>query len=360
MLKSSSSAAAKRSHSPSGAGSEGLRKTSRRLAARASAARQRLVRVVDRLRPVRGHEEDEQRLAPPPVERVAHRRDVALGLGHLLAGEAEHPVVRPQLRERMPERARLGDLVLVVREDEVEPAAVDLERRAEQLLGHHRALDVPAGPAASPRRVPRRVLARLVRLPQREVARILLARVRLLLLDLLRPLPRELSVLGELRDAVVDVAVDLVRVTALDQLLDRGDDLRNQLARLRLLVGHAETEVRCVLEVPLRRARGELGTRTRRGVVDLVVDVRDVVDERRVVAALGEPAAEPHADRRTAVRFRCAPARRRSGRRSTSGSGRASPAGPASTACTCHTAASSLSLDRDSQEPLSSFLGSSV
>ena len=35
------------------------------------------------------------------------------------------------------------------------------------------------------------------------------------------------------------------------------------------------------------RALGELGARAGRGVVDLVVDVRDVVHERRVVAALG-------------------------------------------------------------------------
>ena len=118
--------------------------------------------------------------------------------------------MRPDPRELVAERARLRDLVLVVREDEVEPAAVDLEDRPEQLLGHHGALDVPARPAASPRRVPGRVLARLVRLPEREVARILLERVRLLLLDLVGPLARELAVVGEARDAEVDVALDRV------------------------------------------------------------------------------------------------------------------------------------------------------
>ena len=52
---------------------------------------------------------------------------------------------------------------------------MDLEADAEQLLGHRRALDVPAGPPAAPRRVPGGVLARLLRLPQREVEGILLA-----------------------------------------------------------------------------------------------------------------------------------------------------------------------------------------
>src|ERR1700751_4577116 len=94
----------------------------------------------------------------------------------------------------MPQGARLRDLVLVVRELKVEPAAVDLEARPEVLLRHRRALDVPARPAPPPRRVPPRVLARLVRLPEREIARILLQRVRLLLLHLVRPLARQLPV----------------------------------------------------------------------------------------------------------------------------------------------------------------------
>src|SRR5262249_2126963 len=150
----------------------------------------RLVGVVDRLRPVRRQEEDEQVLGPPAVEGLADRLEVAFGLRHLrVPDRAQHPVVHPELRESVTEGARLRDLVLVVREAEVQSAAVNLERRPQQLLGHDGALDVPARAAATPRRAPPRVLPRLVRLPEREVARILLARVRLLLLDLLRTLP---------------------------------------------------------------------------------------------------------------------------------------------------------------------------
>ena len=71
--------------------------------------------------------------------------------------------------------AGLRRLVLVVGEDQVRAAAVDLEVEPEQLLGHRRALDVPARPAAAPGRLPGRVLARLLRLPQREVERVPLA-----------------------------------------------------------------------------------------------------------------------------------------------------------------------------------------
>src|SRR5205823_1741951 len=72
----------------------------------------------------------------------------------------------------------LGDLVLVVREDEVQPAAVNVEGGAEISGGHGRALEVPAGPAASPGRRPGR-LAGLGPLPQGEVARIALAALAL-------------------------------------------------------------------------------------------------------------------------------------------------------------------------------------
>ena len=229
--------------------------------------RERLVREVDRLAPVRGHEEEQDDVAPPGVEHVAQRDVVAERLRHLLAGEAEHSVLRPDARELVSERARLRELVLVVREDEVETAAVDLECRPEGVLRHRRTLDVPARPAAPPGRVPRRVLARLVRLPEREVARVLLQRVRLLLLDLFRPLAGEPTVLRVARDGEVDVALDRVCEVALDQLLDELDDGGDRLR----------------------------GTLIRRSLVDPVVDVGDVVDERRFVAAVPQPRAQPHA-----------------------------------------------------------------
>ncbi len=54
--------------------------------------------------------------------------------------------------------AALRDLVLVVGEDEVLPAGVQVERLAEVLHAHRRALDVPARPAPSERRLPLRPL----------------------------------------------------------------------------------------------------------------------------------------------------------------------------------------------------------
>src|SRR4029453_18347914 len=108
----------------------------------------------------------------------------------------------------------LGDLVLVVREDEVRAAAVDLERHAQHGLGHRRALDVPPGSALAPGRLPPAVLALLAALPEREVLRRLLELggvVPLALLHLLEGAVRELAVALERGDPEVDIAAALVR-----------------------------------------------------------------------------------------------------------------------------------------------------
>ena len=60
-----------------------------------------------------------------------------------------HPVSgerRPAMRA-----AALRDLILVMREDEVETAAVDVDRLAKVRGNHRRAFDMPAGPPATPR-----------------------------------------------------------------------------------------------------------------------------------------------------------------------------------------------------------------
>src|ERR1043166_3495976 len=124
----------------------------------------------------------------------------------------------------MPGRAfTLRDLVLVVREDEVYAAGVDVEGLAEILHGHRGALDVPAGAALAERRLPGRLVRLLLCLPEREVARVLL----LVLVgvhalagagDVAREVDlRELAVVGERADAVVVRAFGLVCVAAVGE-----------------------------------------------------------------------------------------------------------------------------------------------
>ena len=124
---------------------------------RAAGLGQTLLVELDRLAVVAAAEVHEQRVAPVGVERLG-------GAGRCCRPtstssrcvEPEHPVVHPQPRERRAAGGtRLRGLVLVVGEDQVRAAAVDLEVDAEQLLGHRRALDVPARPARAPTASPR-------------------------------------------------------------------------------------------------------------------------------------------------------------------------------------------------------------
>src|SRR5262249_10851478 len=126
----------------------------------------------------------------------------------------------------------LRDLVLVVREDQVLAAAMDVERLAEVFHGHRRALDVPARPPRTPRALPRG-LARLRALPQREVQRIPLRLAGLdavALAQLVDAPARQLPVVGLPAHVVVDVAAGGVGEALLDQRADHavhlGDVLR--------------------------------------------------------------------------------------------------------------------------------------
>src|SRR5439155_6249991 len=86
-------------------------------------------------------------------------------------------IVDPVPGELFPgRRAGLGDLILMVREDEVLAAPMDVERVAEVLDRHGGAFEVPARTSGTPRTRPRG-FTRLRGLPQREVHRAALARI---------------------------------------------------------------------------------------------------------------------------------------------------------------------------------------
>src|SRR3989304_2683830 len=80
--------------------------------------------------------------------------------------------VRPVVDVLMAEgRLALGDLVLVVGEDVVHAARVEIDTRAQVLGRHGGALDVPAGESVAPGAGPDELPSRLPRPPQREVPR---------------------------------------------------------------------------------------------------------------------------------------------------------------------------------------------
>jgi hypothetical protein len=66
------------------------------------------------------------------LEHVLEQHEVAERLGHLLGVHLQQPAVHPVADERPTRRGfRLGELVLVVREDEVGRTAVYVERYTE-------------------------------------------------------------------------------------------------------------------------------------------------------------------------------------------------------------------------------------
>src|SRR5438445_6451840 len=107
----------------------------------------------------------------------------------------------------------------MMRKHQVDTTRVDVEGVAKVALAHRRALDVPARPALSERRVPRGpdlLVTRLRLLPQREVAdRLLVVLVSGHAGTGAKPLPvevRQLAVVRKAGDAEIHVAVRGVRV----------------------------------------------------------------------------------------------------------------------------------------------------
>ena len=240
---------------------------------------------------------------PDPAEHRGDRQHVAKRLAHLLAAHGDPAVVQPVPGEAVAHGLGLGDLVLVVREDQVHAARVDVELRAQVGLAHRDAFGVPAGAPRPPRRRPRR-LAGLGALPQREVTRIALTRRdALALVHVVDPVAGQLAVVGVAQNVEVDVAPAGVGVPVVDQPLDQLDHLgdvpggtglgrRGQHAKRVVRLGEGPLEGGCPL--PPRPARvGGL-------VEDLVVDVGDVADECHVVALGGQPAPQ-HVERDTAA-----------------------------------------------------------
>ena len=277
MLKSSSSAASKSAQSPTG--SLGDRKTLRNPSSCARACSSGPSQKSIGLRQCAGQEEEQHRLAAPRVEHVADRDVVAerLVTSSCRASRASRCASRPaRTRGRAPSDCAISFSWCGNTRSRPPPWISKLGPRYFSAIAEH-SMCQPGRPAP-PRRVPGCVLARLVRLPQREVARILLERVRLLLLHLVGPLAREPAVPGVARDAEVDVALDLVREAASRSSCSIIDDLLgNGLGRPSARRRGIPRPSRSVSSMYQRVAsRCELGAAPGRGVVDLVVDVRDV------------------------------------------------------------------------------------
>jgi hypothetical protein len=204
---------------------------------------------------------------------------------------------------------RLSDLVLVMRENVVQPAGVQVELVAEIPQRHGRALEVPSRKAdAPPRRVPGERAARLRLLPQREVGRVVLVGIGIAAVPRAEPVEAvagEAPVTLETRDVVVQRSVaGRVGQAEILQLLGEGDHLGHVLGGAREDVCRQDVHERfVVVESGLvmggelsRAAAFELGLHQdaiAAVVVVLVAHVADVGDVLDV--ADGDPVVQQRA-----------------------------------------------------------------
>ena len=109
---------------------------------------------------------------------------------------------------------------------------------------------MPAGEAGAPGARPNLHAVFARRLPEREIARVALARIHLTARarqELLRGVPREPAVGGEAGDVVVDGSVDFVGVPEGDQPLDHVDHLRYEMGRVGVMGRRPDVELGRIL-----------------------------------------------------------------------------------------------------------------
>ena len=233
------------------------------------------------------------------VEHLLERVEVAQALGHLLALHAQHARVHPGPGELIvPSAPGLGGLVLVVREDEVLAAAVDVDRGAQVVVDHRAAFGVPARAAVAPGRGPGG-LAGFGGFPEGEVERVALVGVLLHTgahAQLVHVAAREHAVAVVGAHGEIDIArVDHIGMALVDQDLDHllhGVDLAGG-ARADVRVEHAQAVH--LLDEGLRELVGHLGGGAALlvgAVDDLVVHIGQVLGEGDLVALIGEVAAD--------------------------------------------------------------------
>ena len=160
--------------------------------------------------------------------------------------------------------ATLRDLVLMMREHQIQPPGMNVERLAEIVARHGRALDMPARPS---RRVGKGIFpSRLIfaaRLPENEIGRIALVRCDLDACTGDHVLPASSgqgAVCRHFRDTEKHMAFGGIGETTVDQCLDHVDHATNELGRPRLMIRRQ------------RAKRGNILVKTGNGVLAQPVD----------------------------------------------------------------------------------------
>ena len=253
-----------------------------------------LIRIIHRVPVVRPQQEIADHLGGVVFQNRLDGEEVALRFAHLLVVDLHEAVVHPVAHPLVPETAlALRNLVFMVGEHQILTPAVDVETIAQISARHDGALDVPAGTARPPGTLPFG-LAGLRRLPEGEVERVALALARFDAVagfEFLGVAARELAVVCEFLDVVVDVPLNLVGDSLLDEFFDHLDHALDVLRGARGDVRPPNAERIHVGVVFADELLGQLidgNLETPGAGDDLVVHVREVAHEENIVAAVFE------------------------------------------------------------------------
>ena len=169
--------------------------------------------------------EEPQHLQVILLTDLPHCTEVAQGFAHLPVINVQEGVVQPVVGKFFAvSRLALGDLIFMMGEDQVFAAGVDVDLFAQIFPGHYGTLNMPAGTAVTPGRLPGR-LSLFLWLPQHEIQGIFLLVLAghqeraLAGAQVIQVLVGQLPILLELAGAEVNGSVLLIGIALVDQSL---------------------------------------------------------------------------------------------------------------------------------------------
>ena len=196
------------------------------------------------------------------LQQIPHRKEIAKAFGHLLPLDLQHLVMQP-IPRKLPRRvgaAALCDLVFVVRELQIQPAAVDVKAFAQQIKAHRRAFDMPTRAAMAPGAVPARLVTRRG-LPEHKIHRVAFVIRHLYTLaraHVLQAPPRERAVSRIGVHVKQHMAFGLISMALIDQALDHRYHLPDIPGRAWLMGGAQRPERVHILVIPVDGLIGDL------------------------------------------------------------------------------------------------------
>ena len=139
----------------------------------------------------------------------------------------------------------LGNLVFMMREDQVTAAAMEIKGFAQILHAHGRTFNMPAGTAGTPRALPCR-LARFSGFPQRKIHRITLAVINVYTRagqHIFQITAGKLTIVFKFFYTVENVAVNNITIAIVNQALNGSDDIIDMLGYTRINMRTAHIEL---------------------------------------------------------------------------------------------------------------------